>query len=355
MKKLVAVTMVTIMMLAMLVGCSSVEETTTSPPQEGVDSEESSEEVFTDEDEESVQSVEVNIMGLKGPTSMGLVEFMNRIDNEEELSHNYKISMIVATDEVTAALAKGEVDIAAIPANLAAVLYANTEGAIQVLGINTLGVLYVLENGDSITDIESLKGKTIISAGQGSTPEMALRYVLSENGIDPDNDVTIEWKSEQSECLAYLTTMEDAIVMMPEPFVTTALLANENITVQLNLTEEWDKTQEGLDNPSSLITGVVVGRTAFVEEHEDVINDFMEQYKNSVEFVNANIEEAATLIGDYEIVPYETAVLAIPNCNIVCIDGEEMKSALEGYLTVLFEQNPASVGGVLPADEFYYE
>lgn len=358
MKKLVSVIILTMMMFTVLVGCASTEqETTVAETQEEVATEETVAEEESGEEElaaEVVEPVDVNVVGLKGPTAMGMVDFMNRIDSGEEMNHNYNFSMTAATDEVTAALAKGEVDIAAVPANLASVLYANTEGAVQVLGINTLGVLYILEHGDSITDIESLRGQTIVSAGKGGTPEMALRYVLLENGIDPDVDVTIEWKTEQSECLAYLTATEGAIAMMPEPFVTTALLANENINVKLDLTEEWDYTQEGAENPSSLITGVVVARTDFVEENEDAVKDFMIQYKASVEFVNSNIEEAATLIGNYEITTYDTAVIAIPNCNIVYIDGADMRTALEGYLSVLYDQNPAAVGGDLPTDEFYY-
>ncbi len=285
---------------------------------------------------------------------MGMVGFMDGVDSGVMYANNYTFSMITAIDEVTAMLAKGEVDIAAVPANLAAVLYANTEGAVQVVALNTLGVLYVVENGETITDIESLRGQTIVASGKGSTPEMALRYVLIENGIDPDNDVTIEWKTEQSECLAYVTANEGAIAMMPEPFVTTALLANEAITVRLDLTEEWDKTQVDSDNPSSLITGVLVARTEFIEAHPEALEEFMKFYEESVSFVNSDVEAAAALVEQYEITTYETAVTAIPNCNIVCISGDEMKTALEGYLAVLFDQNESSVGGVMPAEEFYH-
>ncbi|MFI3177725.1 MAG: MqnA/MqnD/SBP family protein [Eubacteriales bacterium] len=357
MKKLIHVAVV-LLIISTMTACVNTSETEEVVTQETATQEvaEEVEEVVEVVEEESVQEdpADVRVVGLKGTTTMGLVGFMDWVDAGVEYDNNYTFSMITAIDEVTAMLAKGEVDIAAVPANLASVLYANTDGGVQVIALNTLGVLYVVENGESVTDIESLRGKTIVASGKGSTPEMALRYVLLENGIDPDTDVTIEWKTEQSECLAYVTANEGAIAMMPEPFVTTALLANEAVNVRLDLTEEWDATQVDSDNPSSLITGVMVVRTEFAEEHPEALGEFMEHYVESVTFVNSDVEAAASLVEYYEITTYETAVAAIPNCNIVCIAGEEMKTALEGYLTVLFEQNETSVGGSMPADEFYY-
>ncbi len=291
--------------------------------------------------------VDTKVVALKGPTAMGMVKFMEGIEH-------YNFSTITATDEVTAMLGKGKVDIAAIPANLASVLYKNTEGAVQVIALNTLGVLYIVENGDSITELEDLRGKTIIASGKGATPEMSLRYILVENGINPDEDVTIEWKTEQSECLSYVAANEGAIAMMPEPFITTGLLKNDNLKVQIDLTKEWNDLQEGLETPSMMITGVVVARTEFIQEHPETIADFMKQYSESVAYVNENVEEAATTIGECGVVPYETAVVAIPNCNITYIDGEDMKNGLEGYLEVLFNQNPKSVGGTMPDEGFYY-
>lgn len=351
MKKLTTIVIAMCVMLTIFTGCGNTENPT-------VNNEKNNENTTNDMQDTAIKDevtdpVDVNIANLKGPTAMGMVNFMFRVHTDEIFNHNYNFSIITATDEVTTNLIKEELDIASVPANLASVLYNNTDGSVQVIAINTLGVLYILENGDSITDIDSLRGKTIISAGKGGTPEMSLRYVLLQNGIDPDVDVTIEWKSEQSECLAYLTTTQNAIVMMPEPFVTTALLTNENINVKLDLTKEWDKVQDS-ENPSSLITGVVVARTDFVSANPNVIADFLENYKKSVEDTLANVLETAYLVAEYDITPFETAEIAIPNCNIVCITGEEMKTALEGYLTVLHEQNPTSVGGALPNSDFYY-
>lgn len=360
MKKILSLTLATALALAMLAGCATTQtvdtETTVEPTVETqVETEvEATEPEPEAEPEVVIEPVDVNVACMSGPTGMGMIEFMSAADNGEEFDNNYNFSLIVASDEVTANLVKGDLDIAALPANLASVLYNNTEGGVQTIAINTLGVLYILENGDSVTDIESLRGQTIISAGKGGTPEMSLRYVLAQNGIDPDTDVTIEWKSEQSECLSYLVSTEGAIVMMPEPFVTTALMNSENVNVQLDVSAEWDKTQVDAENPSSMITGVVVARTEFIEENPEAVADFLENYANSVNFVNENIDEAATLIGEYGIATYEASVEAIPNCNIVCITGDEMRTSLEGYLTVLFEQNATAIGGVMPASDFYY-
>ena len=201
---------------------------------------------------------------------------------------------------------------------------------------------------------EDLRGKTIYASGKGNTPEAALNYVLTQNGIDPSTDVTIEWKSEQAECLSALMAEENAIAMLPQPFVTTAQAQSENLRVALDLTEEWDALQADSETPSTLVTGVVVARTAFAEEHPEVVSAFLDRYQESVDYVNSNVEEAAQLVGQYEIVTAEVAQKALPECNIVFIEGDEMKEKLSGYLSVLFEQNPQSVGGALPDDAFYF-
>ena len=203
-------------------------------------------------------------------------------------------------------------------------------------------------------DGADLKGKTIYASGKGSTPEYALDYILSANGIDPEKDVTIEWKSEHSECVAAISRTENGIAMLPQPFVTTAQTKNPAIRTALDLTEEWEKVQSGEDTKSSMITGVVVARTEFVEEHPQAVEDFLEHYEDSVEYVNENTKEAAQLVGKYDIVTAEIAEKALPECNIVYMDGEDMKEQLSGYLEVLKNQNPQAVGGAVPGDDFYY-
>ena len=297
----------------------------------------------------------VTVMALKGPTAMGMVSFMNEVDQGEITEENYEFQIAASPDEVSPAIVQGTVDIAAVPANLASVLYQKTDGGVQVLSINTLGVLYLVGNGDAIQNISELKGKTIYASGKGATPEYALNYILKENGLIPGEDVQIEWKSEHTECVAALTEHPDEIALLPQPFVTTAQSKNSSLQVVLDLTDEWDKIQEKNNGNSSLVTGVTIVRTEFAQEHPEILEDFMEHYEESVSFVNNNIEEAAGLIGGYEIVPEEIAKKALPECNIVCIDGNEMKEKLSGYLEVLEQENPQAIGGALPADEFYYD
>ena len=366
MKKLLSLLCVLSLSAALLAGCSTAGDAGTSETPGS--SSTPSEVTEPGSSQETVDSLDVNVMALKGPTAMGMVKMMADSEPVEEFTDQlkeeyenvvssgniYHFTITSATDEVSAALAQGTTDIAAVPANLASVLYNNTEGGVQVLAINTLGVLYIVESGDTVHSVEDLRGKTIYASGKGNTPEAALNYVLTQNGIDPSADVTIEWKSEQAECLSALMAEENAIAMLPQPFVTTAQAKSESLRVALDLTEEWDALQADSDTPSTLVTGVVVARTEFAEDHPEVISNFLDYYQQSVEYVNANVEEAAQLVGQYEIVTAEVAQKALPECNIVFIEGAEMKEKLSGYLSVLFEQNPQSVGGALPNDAFYF-
>ena len=301
------------------------------------------------------------IAALKGPTAMGLVELMSLSDTANEMmegkenvvstGNTYEFTLAGSADEVTPLLIKGELDMACAPANLAAVLYGKTNGAVEVLAVNTLGVLYIVENGETVQSMADLKGQTIVAAGKGSTPEYALRYLLTENGIDPDKDVTIDWKSEHSECVAALASGQASIALLPQPFVTVAQTKIEGLRMALDLTAEWDK----LDNGSGLITGVIVARRDVVEANPGAVDAFLAEYEASVEWVNANNADAAQLISEYGIVEAApVAEKALPYCNIVCITGSEMKDKLSGYLQVLADAEPSSVGGALPGDDFYY-
>lgn len=301
----------------------------------------------------SQQPVDVRAAALKGPTAMGLVKFMDEAEAGTVSDNDYSFQIAASPDELTPQIAQGSLDIACVPANLASVLYNNTDGAVRVLAVNTLGVLYICDSNGSIQSVVDLAGKTIYASGKGSTPEYALNYILEGNGLTPGRDVTIEWKSEHAECVAAMTKDSQAIALLPQPFVTTAQMKDDSIRTALDLTEEWNALQNDAD-ASSLITGVVVARADFVDEHPEAVEAFMKHYRESVAFVNEDIEAAAELIDTYDIVPAVVAQKAIPACNIVCMEGDEMKNALSGYLEVLFEQNPKSVGGTLPGDDFYY-
>ena len=296
------------------------------------------------------EDLTIRIGGLKGPTSMGLVKVME--DNENGVSANrYEFTVAGSADELTPKIVGGELDIAAVPANLASVLYNNTSGKVQLLAINTLGVIYIVEKGDSVASLQDLKGQTIYATGKGSTPEYALRYILSENGIDPDSDVTIEWKSEPTEVVSILSSKESGIAMLPQPYVTVAQTKVEGLRSAIDLTKAWEE----LDNGSMLLTGVLIVRTAFAKEHPQAIADFLKEYESSTDYVNENNAAAAQLIEKFDIVKAAVAEKAIPYCNICFYDGKDMKAPMNGYLQIVYEQNPASVGGALPDDGFYYE
>ncbi|NMS89257.1 ABC transporter substrate-binding protein [Clostridioides difficile] len=296
--------------------------------------------------------VVAKVTALKGPTGMGMVKMIS--DESDKKEKDYEFTIANSVDEITPKLINNEIDIAAIPANLSSVLYNNSKGKVETLAINTLGVLYIIENGNSINSVSDLKGKTIYASGKGSTPEYALNYILKENGINTSEDVNIEYKSEHTECLAALLNDKNGIALLPEPFVTTALTKSENLRVALDLTKEWDNLNKDKNIESALTTGVVVARKEFVEKYPEKVKSFLEEYKKSVDFTNNNIDEASKLIEKNEIVPAEVAKKAIPKCNITFIDGTTMKTTLHNYLKVLYEANPESIGGKIPGEDFYY-
>lgn len=300
-----------------------------------------------DADYSILNPTNVRVAALKGPTAMGMVKLMEDSKSSSVNGNSYDFTIVGAPTEITPMLVKGEVDIAALPANLAAVIFNSTKGKVRVIAVNTLGVLYICENGNSVNSLEDLKGKTIYSSGKGSTPEYALNFILEQNGLE---DLPIEWKSEHTECVAALLKDPNAVALLPQPFATTAMVQNPSIRIALDLNEEWDNVSP----ESALLTGVVVARTDFINENKVAVDNFLESYKESTDFVNTNIAEGARLIGEVGIVPEKVAALALPYCNIVCISGDEMKAILPGYLEVLFNANAKSVGGVLPSEEFYY-
>lgn len=291
----------------------------------------------------------LRIAGLKGPTTMGLVHLLS-MEKNGTAAMDYDLQLYGAADEIVPKLIKGNLDMAAIPANLAATLYQKTNGGIQVLAVNTLGVLYIVENGETVNSVADLKGQTIVTTGKGTTPEYVLRYVLSENGVDPDSDVTIEYCSEATEALSKVQAGEATIAMLPQPFVTSALSQVEGLRVALDMNEEWQKVAG-----SKLVTGVLVVRKDAVENDPEAFASFMEGYAASVEAANSDLEGTAALCEQYGVVAKAAlAQKALPQCNIVFETGDEMKADLETYFNVLYAADPTSVGGTLPADDFYY-
>lgn len=295
------------------------------------------------------ESIVIKTYALKGPTGMGMAKLMS--DNEEGTSSNkYDFTIASAPDELTAEIIKGNYDIAALPTNLAAVLYKKTEGKIRVAAVNTLGVLYILENGDTINSVEDLAGKEIYATGQASTPEYILNYILDANSIE----CNVTYLADHSELAAQMIAGTVSIGMLPVPNATT-VMAQSEARIALNLTEEWEKAAEAKGDDSALYMGCIVINPDFIENHPEAVEKFLEEYKASVDYVNDNIDDASILIEKYGIVPKAAiAKKAIPDANMVCITGDEMKNGLNGFYKVLYGFAPASVGGELPADDIYY-
>lgn len=338
MKKLLAV-ILTLCLLAAFAGCAQQNPDTGSSSETPASSEAT-----------AANPVDMNVYTLKGPTGMGMVKLMSDSDNSST-ANNYKFTMASAPDEIVAAISNGSADIAACPINLASTLYKKTSGGVKLLAVNTLGVLYVLENGDTINSMADLKGKTIYATGQGATPEYTLNYLLEKNGIDPKNDVTIEYKSEHSELATLAAAGDAAIAVLPEPNVTSALAQSEGgLRIALDLTKEWNKVCD-----SQLAQGCIIVRKEFLENNTDAVNKFLSEYKASVDYVLNNADEAANLIEQYGIMAKAAlAKKALPNCNITFLVGDEMKIMAAENLQVLYDANPASVGGAMPDDSFYY-
>ena len=276
------------------------------------------------------EKVTIRLGGLKGPTSMGMVKLL--ADAEEGLTANdYTFTMAASAPDLTPQFIKGELDILAVPANLGATLYANTDGGVELLAASTLGVLYIVERGDTIQSLGDLAGRTVYATGKGTTPEYALTYLLAQNGLTLGTDVQVEWKSEPTEVVAQMAQVE-------------------GLRVALDLSAQWD----GLDNGSRLVTAGLLVRKAFADEHPDAVAKFLEEYAASVDYVNENPTEAAVLVEAQGIVKAAVAEKAIPYCSLVCITGEDMKTAVSGYLQTLYDLKPETVGGAMPDDGFYW-
>ena len=350
MKKLVSLLLSAALMLS-LAACGGSSAGSTAASSQAASSEAASSQAASAESTAEPLSTTdpVRIAGLKGPTTMGLVNLLP-MEEDGSASLDYDLQLYGTADEIVPLLTKGELDMAAIPANLAATLYQKTQGGIQVMAVNTLGVLYVVEKGDTVHSVADLKGRTILSTGKGTTPEYVLRYILQQNGIDPDKDVTIEFYSEATEVTAQMAVAQDAIAVLPQPYVTSASMQDDTLRVALDLTEEWDKVCD-----TQLITGVTVVRTEYAQEHPDVVAAFLKDYTASVDAANNDLDGTAALCEEQGVVAKAAiAKAALPNCNIVCVTGDEMQADVAGYLQVLYDADPASVGGAMPDDAFYW-
>ena len=301
--------------------------------------------------ETAVTYTDTNVYVLSGPTGIGAASLKDKAD-KGETAVKYNISVVAQPDEVVAKISNGEADIAAIATNLAAKLYNKTNGGITILAVNTLGVLNVVTpNSVEITSLADLKGKKVYTTGQGSNPEYIINYLLEKNGIDRQKDITLEFKAEGTELLSVWATDPTAVIIAPQPVATSLTVQHQGSKIAVDLTKEWEK----VSSDSALMMGCVVVRNEFLKENKATVDKFLEEYKASIDTANNDIDSTAALCETYGIVAKAAiAKKAIPNCNLCFVKGEEMKTKLSGYLQVLFDADKTSVGGKLPADDFYY-
>ncbi len=355
MKKVLSVLLASLMAVTMMVSCSDDGQSSQNSSSSQSSTEESS--VTAEDDSSSSEEASVpektdatmNIAVLKGPTGLGALELMKKDEDGTSLV-DYNFTIVGQPDEIVSKIATGELDVAAVPSNLASTLYHKTDGGVQMLAVNTLGVLYLVTKNAEITSMDQLRGMNIISSGQNSTSQYVLEYLLAEAGLTVGEDVTVEYKSEHAEAVSALAAQESGVAVLPQPFVTTATTQNPDIKIALDLSAEWERLTE-----SKLTMGAIIARKDYIEANPDAIDAFLYEYALSTTYTNENPADAAALSEKYDIIAAAVAEKAIPYCNITYIDGEEMKTDITAFLEVLLTINPQSIGGSIPDDDFFYQ
>jgi len=358
--RILALALGLVMSASLLTACQKAPAASSDPvvsqPAASSPADVSTPDVSQPEPEPEAEIPEINFAVLSGPTGVGASKMLSLHGSDAEGEPSGVIlntTIAASNDEITPQLINGSLDIAATATNVAANLYNKTEGNVTMLAINTEGVLYILEKGDTVNSMGDLKGKTLYAPAnvKGANPEYILNFLLTQNGVDPSADLTIEWLTPQ-EITAKMTTGESGVCMLPVPAATAVLVKDAGVREALDLSAEWDKV---CDTP--LVMGCVVARTQYVQENPETVAAFLELYEDSISYVNdpANLEESAALVAQYGFTPNpQIAKMAIPQCNLTYLDGEEMQQAVQGYYDVLYQANPASVGGAMPYDDFYH-
>lgn len=329
MKKLLAI-ILTLTLVFAFAGCGSNKDVVSSAP-----------EVYT--------AVDMSVACMTGPTGIGMAKLMADAE-AKTTANNYSFTVATAATDITGKFLNGEINIASVPTNVAATLYNKSEGKVRMLAVNTYGVLSILEKGDTIKSVADLKGKTVYSTGKGQNPEFILKYVLTENGIDPEKDLTINFVSSE-DLVAKLISGEAEVAMAPEPAATTVMVKNQELNRVLSINDEWAKVSD-----TKLMMGCVIALDSYIEANPKAVEKFLEEYEASIKFASENIDETATHCATYKITASDViAKKAIPTCNLCYVTGKDMKNNVNGYYGVLFNADPTSIGGKLPADDLYYK
>lgn len=296
------------------------------------------------------EPLQLTVAGLKGPSSIGMLRM---IESEpvfgEDVETEYQI--VDEPQLMIARIMSGEADIAAVPINLAAVLY--NKGAPYRLGAVTGdGLLHIVSSREDIGSVEDLKGKRIYCIAQGSTPEFVLRYVLEKSGIDPDTEVELDFSFDHVAIAPQLIAGKVDLAVLPEPFV--SIVASKNPAVQpvIDLQQVWAELSGTGDTYP--ITATLV-RNSLYREHPEALKAFFAAYRESIDWANANPAEAGGLAGKYMEMPAPIIAKAMPRLNLRYQSPREARSRVEELYQVFHGFAPASVGGTIPGDEFYGE
>lgn len=329
MKKLLAI-ILTLTLVFAFAGCGSNKDVVSSAP-----------EVYT--------AVDMSVACMTGPTGIGMAKLMADAE-AKTTANNYSFTVATAATDITGKFLNGEINIASVPTNVAATLYNKSEGKVRMLAVNTYGVLSILEKGDTIKSVADLKGKTVYTTGKGQNPEFILKYILTENGIDPEKDLTINFVSSE-DLVAKLISGEAEVAMAPEPAATTVMVKNQELNRVLSINDEWTKVSD-----TKLMMGCVIALDSYIEANPKAVEKFLEEYEASIKFASENIDETATHCATYKITASDViAKKAIPTCNLCYVTGKDMKNNVNDYYGVLFNADPTSIGGKLPADDLYYK
>lgn len=350
MKKLLSIIIAVMLVISAFAGCTKKEVTPSA-------SETQTEAPAQDEKETENKAQEpansgMKIALLKGPTAIGAVMLMNETENGKVFG-NYNFEVLTTPDEVTSKLISGEVDVAAVPVNLASAIYNKDKESVQIAAINTLGTLYILENGNAIQSLSDLSGKTIYSTGQGAVPEYVLQYVLNKKGI---TDCKVEFMQTHAELAAAVAAGKVQIAMLPEPFASVATSKNSDVRVALDVAKSWDEYSYQEENvANTLPMGCIVVRKEYIDAHEKEFSKFLDEYDYFIEVANDDPENTARYVVSYGILDdEEVAAASIPNCNITFIEGSKMLRLVENFLNTMYEANPKAIGGAVPDENFYY-
>jgi NitT/TauT family transport system substrate-binding protein len=348
MKRIISLLLLTLLIIGSMAGCAGSQETAQETPAETETQEETTTPEETETPEEHVESQNVMIAGLKGPTSMGMIKlFEEKALNSDTYSVEYMSES--APDALVGKIITGDVQIAAVPTNLASVLYNKTEGAVQFLALNTLGVIHIVGSAD-IESLEELKGQTLYVSGQGATPDYAINYILEKKGLK--DDIAIEFFPDHSSLAQAVIAGDAPAAVLPQPFVTQVVMKSEDVSILVDLNQAWS---EATDNAGDLTMGCLLVNKEFAENNKDFVAKFMTEYENSVNWVNENPAEAGVLIESNGILPdAKLAEMAIPNCAIVIRNAQDAKDEINAFLEVLMNFNPSSIGGKLPNEDFFY-